>query len=228
LQTRITMRNKMNKIQTIKGSSAIAFLCLLMTVSLCACGSDDDLKGEAADSQNVEQARSFLDGNNVIYTVVTINGVNKTLLDGGCPAIYNFKWNNSDRNTCTVELLKMNVGEMPITINFRINVKAVQLNSWEKDEYKGNGWIKLAGDNGTLWFGDGDGSDASVTENSSLKGYYNVNTHEINFIIDYNSMNVKSECPLQTIDKSNVSKFDSLKAQYEKDLAEYKKQHGLS
>uniref|UniRef100_UPI0028EA7DA7 DUF4903 family protein n=1 Tax=Hoylesella nanceiensis TaxID=425941 RepID=UPI0028EA7DA7 len=52
-------------------------------------------------------------------------------------------------------------------------------------------------------------------------------THEINFIVDYNMMNVRSECFLQTIDKSRTSKFDAEFKKYEADLAAYKKAHGL-
>ncbi len=40
-------------------------------------------------------------------------------------------------------------------------------------------------------------------------------------------MNVRSECFKQTIDKNRVNNFDADKAQYEKDLAAYKKEHGI-
>ena len=53
------------------------------------------------------------------------------------------------------------------------------------------------------------GGKPSTMNGSFVKGYYNVKTHEINFIVDYNMMNVRSECFLQTIDKSRTSKFDA-------------------
>ena len=99
------------------------------------------------------------------------------------------------------------------------------LNSWEKKEYKGDGWLKFNGTDGYIVL------EKMVNQVQwkvvSWKGYYNVNTHEINFIVDYNMMNVRSECFLQTIDKSRTSKFDAEFKKYEADLAAYKKEHGL-
>lgn len=40
-------------------------------------------------------------------------------------------------------------------------------------------------------------------------------------------MNVRSECFLQTIDKSRLATFDADKAKYEEDLKAYKKEHGI-
>lgn len=40
-------------------------------------------------------------------------------------------------------------------------------------------------------------------------------------------MNVRSECFLQTIDKSRLATFAEDKAKYEADLAAYKKEHGI-
>ena len=44
----------------------------------------------------------------------------------------------------------------------------------------------------------------------------------------YNMMNVRSECFLQTIDKTRINNYEKEFAQFEKDLEEYKKEHGLS
>ena len=52
-------------------------------------------------------------------------------------------------------------------------------------------------------------------------------TNQITFIVDYNMMNVRSECFLQTIDKNRINNYEAEFAQYEKDLAAYKKEHGL-
>ena len=97
--------------------------------------------------------------------------------------------------------------------------------SWEKKEYKGDGWLKFNGTDGYIVL-EKDGKPSTM-KGSFVKGYYNVNTHEINFIVDYNMMNVRSECFLQTIDKSRTSKFDAEFKKYEEDLAAYKKEHGL-
>ena len=50
---------------------------------------------------------------------------------------------------------------------------------------------------------------ASSAKGSSVQGYYNAKTHEIQFIVNYNMMNVRSECFKQTIDKSRLATFDA-------------------
>ncbi|EFM02309.1 hypothetical protein HMPREF0658_0814 [Hoylesella marshii DSM 16973 = JCM 13450] len=55
----------------------------------------------------------------------------------------------------------------------------------------------------------------------------NINTGEIEFAVDYNFMGARSECFLQTIDKNRIKNFEQELAKYEKDLAEWKKNHGL-
>lgn len=59
-----------------------------------------------------------------------------------------------------------------------------------------------------------------------MDGYLNVLTNEIEFIINYNLMNVRTETFKQTIDKSRIDNFEAEFAQYEKDLAQWKKEHG--
>ena len=114
---------------------------------------------------------------------------------------------------------------MPFSITYYCDVKIIQLNSWEKNEYKGEGWIKFVGEDGYLALGKG--GQPRPMKGSSVKGYYNVKTHEINFIVDYNMMNVRSECFLQTIDKARINNYEAEFKQYEADLAAYKKEHGL-
>ena len=41
-------------------------------------------------------------------------------------------------------------------------------------------------------------------------------------------INGRSECFLQTIDKTRINNYEKEFAQFEKDLEEYKKKHGLS
>ena len=66
------------------------------------------------------------------------------------------------------------------------------LNSWEQKEYKGDGWIKFKGENGSCWGTeqdgsafDGDGTNGSVVKGSFIQGYYNAKTHQIQFIVNY-------------------------------------------
>ena len=101
----------------------------------------------------------------------------------------------------------------------------MQLNSWEKNEYKGDSWIKFAGEDGSVFAKES--NTTTGVKGSRVKGYYNVKTHEINFIVDYNMMNVRSECFLQTINKARINNYEAEFKQYEADLAAYKKEHGL-
>lgn len=193
---------------------------------LCSCSSDEEITKEPASEELVTEAKSFLTGDIVLSTYATLNGVNKTLLEKGCPTKFNFEWSETDKNTFTVSLLNFTVGNMGIIINFKCDVQTMQLNTWEKDEYKGEGWFKFYGEDGSTWGEDEDGS-AKSAKGSNVKGYYNVYTHEINFIVDYNMMNVRSECFLQTIDKDRINNYEEEFAQFEEDLAQYKKDHGL-
>lgn len=201
---------------------------LLFSIGLLfnSCSSDDDNTQESPSENLVTEAKNFLTGDIVLSTHATMNGVNKTLLDTGCPTKFRFSWTeNSDE--MTVLLPNFSVGNMPLTVNFRCKVQFMNLNTWEKDEYKGSGWIKFYGTNGESFSDDGKGSSSTVN-GSSVTGYYNVSTKQINFIVDYNMMNVRSECFLQTIDKARINNFEAEFAQYEADLKAYKEAHGLS
>ena len=57
-------------------------------------------------------------------------------------------------------------------------------------------------------------------------GFLNVNTNQMEFIVDYNMMNVRTETFLQTIDKTRIDRFEEEFSQYEKDLEEAKKEQG--
>lgn len=69
---------------------------------------------------------------------------------------------------------------MGMIINFKCDVQTMQLNTWEKDEYPGAGWIKFYGEDGSTWGEEKDGTPANA-KGSSVKGYYNTDTHQINF-----------------------------------------------
>lgn len=202
---------------------SIALFTTMAAVS--SCESDDD--NTAPDGTLVNKAKTFLTGDIVIYTTAVINDVDKTLLPTGCPAKYNFKWDNNNKDKFTITLTQFHVGAMPVMINFTCDVKMNNLKTSDKDIYKGEGWLAFDGVDGKTWFGDGDASTASVTKGSKIDGYYNVNSQEINFKIDYNSMNAKTYCKTQVVDKSLLNNFDALFTQYQEDLTQYKKDHGL-
>ena len=206
----------------------IAFLSLLFfaVFAFCSCSSDEEITNSDANSELVKEATNYLNGEIVLSTNATMNGVNKTLLPEGCPTKFKFEWSKTDAQTFTISLLDFTVGNMGMIINFKCDVKTMVLNSWEQKEYTGDGWIKFKGEDGSVWGTDTDGS-ASSAKGSSVQGYYNAKTHKIQFIVNYNMMNVRSECFLQTIDKNRINNYAAEFKQYEKDLAAYKKEHGI-
>lgn len=206
----------------------IAFLSLLFfaVFAFCSCSSDEEITNSDANSELVKEATNYLNGEIVLSTNATMNGVNKTLLPEGCPTKFKFEWSKTDAQTFTISLLDFTVGNMGMIINFKCDVKTMVLNSWEQKEYTGDGWIKFKGEDGSVWGTDTDGS-ASSAKGSSVQGYYNAKTHEIQFIVNYNMMNVRSECFLQIIDKNRINNYAAEFEQYEKDLAAYKKEHGI-
>lgn len=206
----------------------IAFLSLLFfaVFAFCSCSSDEEITNSDANSELVKEATNYLNGEIVLSTKATMNGVDKTLLPEGCPTKFKFEWSKTDDQTFTISLLDFTAGNMGMIINFKCDVKTMVLNSWEQKEYTGDGWIKFKGEDGSVWGTDTDGS-ASSAKGSSVQGYYNAKTHEIQFIVNYNMMNVRSECFRQTIDKSRLATYETDKAKYEADLAAYKKEHGI-
>ena len=201
----------------------LSFLWIFLTVS---CSSDEELKRADADINLVNEAKSFLQGDIILNTHAFMGNVNKTLLPTGCPTKFNFTWSNTDPQSFTISLLDFTVGKMGMIINFNCAVKTMQLNSWEKNEYKGEGWIKFYGENGSVSGTDNEGVPSKAM-GSTVKGYYNVMTHQINFIVNYNMMNVRSECFLQTIDKNRIKTYEEDFKKYEEDLKKYKEEHGL-
>lgn len=210
---------------------AITFISMMVCLvfgfmSLVSCSSDEEITDADANTELVKEATNYLNGEIVLSTNATMNGVNKTLLPEGCPTKFKFEWSKTDAQTFTISLLDFTVGNMGMIINFKCDVKTMVLNSWEQKEYTGDGWIKFKGEDGSVWGTDTDGS-ASSAKGSSVQGYYNAKTHEIQFIVNYNMMNVRSECFLQTIDKNRINNYAAEFKQYEKDLAAYKKEHGI-
>lgn len=204
--------------------------CLVAIVGVglmvASCSSDEEITQGNADNTLVSEAKSYLKDEIILSTKATLSGVDKTLLPEGCPTKFKFEWSKTDAQTFTISLLDFTVGNMGMIINFKCDVKTMVLNSWEQKEYTGDGWIKFKGEDGSVWGTDTDGS-ASSAKGSSVQGYYNAKTHEIQFIVNYNMMNVRSECFKQTIDKSRLATFDADKAKYEEDLKAYKKEHGI-
>lgn len=210
---------------------AITFISMMVCLvfgfmSLVSCSSDEEITDADANTELVQEATNYLNGEIVLSTKARMNGVDKTLLPGGCPTKFKFEWSKTDAQTFTISLLDFTVGNMGMIINFKCDVKCMVLNSWEQKEYTGDGWIKFKGEDGSVWGTDTDGSPSSA-KGSSVQGYYNAKTHQIQFIVEYNMMNVRSDCFLQTIDKNRINNYAAEFEQYEKNLAAYKKEHGI-
>lgn len=186
---------------------------------------DVDNGEEGISAEQMEKAREILSGDMVLSSKWTMAGVDKTLLPEGCPMKFKFQWDSENSHKFRVSANDVRIGgNMPFDINFKCDVTCMLLNSWEKQEYLGDGWIKFRGNNGSVW---STSEDADIgSDESSLEGYYNVDTHQILLIINWNWMNVRTEVFMQTIDKDRINHFDEEYAQYEKDLEEYKKEHG--
>ena len=187
-------------------------MCFFMItiLGLSACDSDEKITQEPADI--------------VLSTRATMNGVDKTLLKSGCPTKFNFSWRED--GMMILNLSDFSVGAMPFAISFKCATKIMQLNSWEQDEYPGDGWIKFVGTDGNVTTSGDDAEDNQEGSGARVDGYLNVNTNQIEFIVDYNMMNVRTETFLQTIDKTRIDRFKEEFAQYEKDLEEAKKDQG--
>lgn len=189
-----------------------------------SCSKDDSSEDVDNTSTAVEKAKELLNGDVVLNTRATMNGVDKTHLENGCPTKFNFSW--KDDGTVDIALNSFTVGAMPFAITFKCNAKLMTLNTWEKNEYTGEGWYKLKGVNGNVTTNSSDPEYSKPGSGSTIDGYINLNTRQIMFIINYNLMNVRTETFMQTIDKSRINNFDAEFKQYEQDLLQWKKDHG--
>lgn len=207
----------------------VFFAVVLMTLSCVmffSCTADEEITKTPVSESYISAAKEILQDSVVLNATAMQGTVNKTLLDEGCPLKYYLNWKDDD--ILNLQIREFCVGNMPLTIWFTIDVKFMQLNSWEKEEYQGEGWIKFQGDGGnTVYtaideeYDNGNGGAGSVT------GFLNVNTNEIEFVTNFNVMNFSSDVYLQKIDPTRIDRFEEEFAQYEKDLEEYKKEHGI-
>lgn len=203
------------------------FICLIMMSSFAvsSCSSDNENTKKALPEADIAKAKGLLNGDIVLSTKAYLKGVDNTLLPTGCPTKFNFTWKEND--IMVLSLPNFKVGKMPFSVTFRCETKFLQLGTWEKDEHKGSGWVKFEGTDGNVSTSASDTETKKTGSGAGVKGYLNINTGEIEFAVDYNFMGARSECFLQTIDKNRIKNFEQELAKYEKDLAEWKKNHGL-
>lgn len=197
---------------------------LSMSTVLSSCA--DDAENEEALANDINQklesmVRETLVGDHLLFTKVTVNGVDKTLLDGGCPTRLNFSW---DGDSLVVAITDLKIGNMPFAISYQSTAAIRLLNHWEEDEHAGGNeaWFKFVGTNGYVSMGDG-----LKPNGASIKGYFHPGDNIIEFVIDYNVMNVRTVCERQVLDDPNVGDFDTEMAKYLEELAKYKRENGL-
>lgn len=207
----------------VKKIQYIVFLIFAL-FAVASCSSDDSLTQEAPADEYVAKAKELLNGDVVLSTKATMSGVDKTHLANGCPTKFNFTW--KEDGTMTLSLVDFTVGSMPLAVTFKCNTKFMKLNSWDKDERPEAGWIKFQGKNGNVTTDGEDHKDCQTGSGASVEGYLNVETKQIEFIVNYNLMNVRTETFKQTIDKNRINNFDTEFEQYEKDLLQWKKDNG--
>lgn len=219
------MDYKTSKLYKQNEKVILLFSLLMATViGLSSCESDDSLTNEPPAQEYIDKAKEILNGDIVLSTKATMNGVDKTLLESGCPTKFNFSWRED--GMMVLDLSDFTVGAMPFAITFRCATQFMNLNSWEQDEYPDDGWVKFVGTDGNVTTSGDDAADNQQGSGARVDGFLNVNTNQMEFIVDYNMMNVRTETFLQTIDKTRIDRFEEEFSQYEKDLEEAKKEQG--
>ena len=107
-----------------------------------------------------------------------------------------------------------------------INVDEIGIGGMKEVQFTISGWVKFVGTDGNVTTSGDDAADNQEGSGARVDGFLNVDTKQVEFIVDYNMMNVRTETFLQEIDKSRIDRFEEEFAQYEKDLEEAKKEQG--
>ncbi len=213
----------------IKHTTTLSFLLslLIITLTLPACTTDDD---DTLSQAQIDATRSILSGDIVVSAHATVNGVDKTLLDSGAPA--KFSLSPADPST-TIHLYQNNfqLGKMPFPISLGIDLTISPLLSLESGMFSESGWVRFHGRRGVISItGQLPATTVDTTQSgdgTTITGYVNINTREIQFNISYAMMNVEVAVPRQTIDPTRADNYEDEVRQYEDDLNQYKKDHHL-
>ncbi len=177
----------------------------------------------------VAKTVQMLSGKSIVLDTKAMMGtVDKTLLPKGCPTKFDFKWLDKEQKI-EISLLNFSVGNMPLTINFRINAPFEELNVWDRDTYPEEGWLKFQSNNGWLMADPkpGEPEPEKFNNPATIEGFVNPLTEEIQFVINYNMMTVKSFCFRQKINFGRTKNYEQEFKKYEADLKAYKKAHGI-
>lgn len=211
----------------MKKTAILAIGLLTLTAAIGGCKSDDD---ETLSKEQTDKAMATLQGDIVVSAKARVSGVDKTLLDGGAPCLFSFA--KSGEETMIVSQEDFKVGNMPFSICFKIEVSLTPIPSLEKSDFSGDGWVRFSGKRGRIGL-NGQMPDTAVDttiskgDGSTLTGYVNTETREIQMQVGYAMSNVSVDIPRQAIDPARVGNYEAEKEKYNRDLDEYKKSHGL-
>ena len=86
-------------------------LLMATVIGLSSCESDDSLTNEPPAQEYIDKAKEILVGDLVLSTRATMSGVDKTLLESGCPTKFNFSWRED--GTMVLDLSDFTVGPCP-------------------------------------------------------------------------------------------------------------------
>ena len=214
----------MNTKKVFKNS--VFFLLVLLGGIYVSCTDDEKIEESDVAEKYLHAAKEILQDSIVLNATAMQGTVNKTCLDEGCPLKYYFEWRTND--SLNIQLRNFTVGKMPLSIWFSINVKFMNLNTWEQDEYPEDGWIKFKGSSGiTNYTGNTEDYESGSGGSGTVKGYFNARTNEIEFVTTFNVMNFTADVFQQTINLTRMATFEEDFGQYELDLVQCKDDKGL-
>lgn len=224
-----------NKTTSKRNMARALLLCSLALIGswvFSSCSGDEENGKMPVENSLILKAREILKDSIIFRSKAMMGNIDKTLLPEGCPLKYHFSWDLTSDTPLNIKLKNFSVGNMPVQVWFNIYCRLIPLNTWEKDEYKGDGWIKFSGVKGDVTYTPNQNDvNAQYTDGKggagTVIGYLNVETKQIEFSTDFNVMVMQSYVFLQTIDYSKMDTYEADFKKYEADLRAYKREHGL-
>ena len=196
---------------------------LFIGLVLLACKKEEQNKPIENTDPKLQTAISILKGDMILGQHVKMAGVDKSLLPSGVPTKFTFTWDDASKRL-KMHLEKIQPGTMPFAVTMQASLQVMELSYWDKNEYNGN-WIKFYDKAAvTTPYVPDDYKGAPITKEGStvVTGFFNIDTHEVYFLIQYNMMNVVGTVFKQRIDPSRLANFQEELDAYEEALAERK------
>ena len=203
-------------------------LLLFIGLTLLACKKEEQNKPIENTDPKLQTAISVLKGDMVLGQHVKMAGTDRSLLPSGVPTKFTFTWDEPSKRL-KMHLEKIQPGTMPFAVSMQASLEVMELSYWDKQEYEGN-WIKFYDKAAvTTPYVPKDYQGAPITKEGStvVTGFFNVDTHEVYFLIQYNMMNVVGTVFKQKIDRSRLAHFQEELDAYEEALAETKLDTGV-